>query len=355
MISLARHIEILLLEHDCVIIPGFGGFLTNYEEAVVPYEHTAQLMPPLRHLYFNQALQSNDGLLVQSYMQAYDAAYPEANKQMQMDIADMDSQLKIRGSYVLDHIGRFSIDLHHHISFEPASLTLLTPQFYALPILPMLSVEQAEKERELQQALAQTTVLPIVKAEQDSKHQKTTNQADGEASAPLHRRWIDIAISAAAAVVVFFAFSYSALHQPTQNEPVVVSAASIQAPTVQTGGKASTNAKPKTDDATAAAAQEQEAEPTTTDADSDNATITPAEQTSAYAIVLASGVQQKLADDYIQKMKKNGFGEARFYKDTTMNRVVYGTYADYDTAHSALVELRKQSDEFTRAWVMEIH
>ena len=27
MIELARHIEILLLENDCVIIPDFGGFI----------------------------------------------------------------------------------------------------------------------------------------------------------------------------------------------------------------------------------------------------------------------------------------------------------------------------------------
>ena len=29
MIELARHIEILLLENDCVIIPDFGGFIAH--------------------------------------------------------------------------------------------------------------------------------------------------------------------------------------------------------------------------------------------------------------------------------------------------------------------------------------
>ena len=72
MINLARHIEILLLEHDCVVIPGIGGFITNAEEARF-LEQEWQMMPPYRTVRFNQALKSNDGLLVQSYMNIYDA------------------------------------------------------------------------------------------------------------------------------------------------------------------------------------------------------------------------------------------------------------------------------------------
>lgn len=30
MIELAQHIEVLLLENDCVIVPGFGGFVAYY-------------------------------------------------------------------------------------------------------------------------------------------------------------------------------------------------------------------------------------------------------------------------------------------------------------------------------------
>ena len=33
MIELARHIEILLLENDCVIIPDFGVFIAHYQPA----------------------------------------------------------------------------------------------------------------------------------------------------------------------------------------------------------------------------------------------------------------------------------------------------------------------------------
>lgn len=33
MIELAQHIEALLLENDCVIVPGLGGFVAHYAPA----------------------------------------------------------------------------------------------------------------------------------------------------------------------------------------------------------------------------------------------------------------------------------------------------------------------------------
>ena len=35
MITLAKHIELLLLEHDCVIVPGLGGFIANHADGTV--------------------------------------------------------------------------------------------------------------------------------------------------------------------------------------------------------------------------------------------------------------------------------------------------------------------------------
>ena len=73
MITLSRHIELLLLEHDCVIVPGLGGFIANHMEAHYDQEGDRTFLPPYRTVVYNQQLQINDGLLVQSYMAAYDA------------------------------------------------------------------------------------------------------------------------------------------------------------------------------------------------------------------------------------------------------------------------------------------
>ena len=89
MITLARHIELLLLEHDCVIVPGFGGFIANHVEAQYSGEQEQLFLPPYRTIGFNQQLKVNDGLLLQSYMAAYDASYPAAYLQMEKDIENM--------------------------------------------------------------------------------------------------------------------------------------------------------------------------------------------------------------------------------------------------------------------------
>ena len=62
MISLARHIELLLLEHDCVIVPGLGGFIANHTEARYTGDEEHLFLPPYRTIGFNQQLQVNDGL-----------------------------------------------------------------------------------------------------------------------------------------------------------------------------------------------------------------------------------------------------------------------------------------------------
>ncbi len=51
MIELHRHIEILLLDNDCVIIPDFGGFMAHHVEARYDDgDHT--FLPPTRTLGF---------------------------------------------------------------------------------------------------------------------------------------------------------------------------------------------------------------------------------------------------------------------------------------------------------------
>ena len=59
MLNLSRHIESLLLDHNCVIIPGFGGFITQYTSARYIKEEGI-FLPPYRNIIFNKELVLND-------------------------------------------------------------------------------------------------------------------------------------------------------------------------------------------------------------------------------------------------------------------------------------------------------
>ena len=77
VIELERHIEILLLSNDCVIVPDFGGFMAHHVDAHYDEEETI-FLPPQRTLGYNPQLKINDSLLAQSYVEAYYISYPEA-------------------------------------------------------------------------------------------------------------------------------------------------------------------------------------------------------------------------------------------------------------------------------------
>ena len=60
--QLATYINDLLYRYECVIIPGFGAFLTQYHSAQID-SNTHTFYPPEKTLSFNRQLQTNDGLL----------------------------------------------------------------------------------------------------------------------------------------------------------------------------------------------------------------------------------------------------------------------------------------------------
>ena len=104
MIELAKHIEVLLLENDCVIIPGLGGFIAHNRAAVYSFEKSS-FEPPMRTLGFNPQLVINDGLLVQSYMQTYNTDFPDATRKIEKTVNALKEQLYQEGHVELDRIG----------------------------------------------------------------------------------------------------------------------------------------------------------------------------------------------------------------------------------------------------------
>lgn len=54
MIELSKHIEVLLLENDCVIVPGLGGFIAHKRQAAYSIQK-GEFMPPLRTIGFQSA------------------------------------------------------------------------------------------------------------------------------------------------------------------------------------------------------------------------------------------------------------------------------------------------------------
>ena len=195
---LARNLEILLLEHDLVMIPGLGGFLANYNQAQFENEDDSpMIVPPYRTIVFNKELNSNDGFMVHAYMQNFDATYPQALKQLMVDVQEINDNLNENGTFFLENIGTLHKNIDGIISFEQIHPSLVSPFLFALSPLKLSSVNQLENKLEVQNAIDAMVELPF---------EKVNERNNGARKA-----WKDIAISAAAAVVLFFLFTFKNL------------------------------------------------------------------------------------------------------------------------------------------------
>lgn len=382
MNTLAQHIETLLLEHDCVIIPGFGGFISNYEEAQYHTDNGNVFMPPHRSIGFNQQLQINDGLLVQSYMSACDASYPAAHLQMEKEIEQMASQLELDGEYDFGAVGKLTKGLGEIISFDKSSSNIEAPSLFGLDSLSVMPVKSIIEKREIE-AKMQAASIGIGKTDNKEDDDILTNDKKQEVVIRLNQRWIDFGISVAAAVLLFFGISYTAMKDvATESDTVIAATYSVpnsqhmnngnimQAKEVAINKAAQKGKEVAGTNATAATKQESVASHNTTanpeqehvanhnatKADNENATKATQENKAqlAYTIVLASYVGKANAEEYVNQLGKKGFNEAQYIRKGKVGRVIYSGYTTEQEAQNALASLRKKSKDFTEAWVMPL-
>ena len=166
MIELERHIEILLLNNDCVIVPGIGGFMAYHVEARYDEsDHT--FLPPLRALGFNPQLTSlNDSLLAQSYVEAYDISYPEATRRIEAEVKEVRQALDTHRSYELHNIGTLYINEEGKMEFSPCEAGILSPSLYGLNSLEMEKLPSATAIQE--QPVATTPKRESIRNPQNS-------------------------------------------------------------------------------------------------------------------------------------------------------------------------------------------
>ncbi len=118
MKDLSPFIRELLFNNDCVILPGYGGFIGNYTPARIDREsHT--FYPPIKSISFNSKLNHNDGLLIGKISEKKDMGYPDAKKLVEDYIKGLRNKLEKGERVHLDDIGHFQLNGEGSIQFEP--------------------------------------------------------------------------------------------------------------------------------------------------------------------------------------------------------------------------------------------
>ena len=144
MISIDRHISRLIASNDCVIVPGFGAFLSHR----IPAHYNAEeqiFMPPRRTLCFNAQITMDDALLTTAYMQQYGISYKQAAILMKDDVRKLKKRLSAKGKLYFGELGTLSMNIDGVISFEPSENCIDDPDNYGMMPLPFAMLAHKEE------------------------------------------------------------------------------------------------------------------------------------------------------------------------------------------------------------------
>jgi cell division septation protein DedD len=144
--QITRLIEELLFANDCVIVPGFGGFVGKAVPANLNRDNNT-FLPPSKRIAFNGQLTHNDGLLAAALAKAYDLKFEEADARVQLFSKELQNTLLREKQFIFGRIGSFLQRDSLGAQFEPSSDINFLPEAYGLPVLK-LQVHTLEKTSE---------------------------------------------------------------------------------------------------------------------------------------------------------------------------------------------------------------
>lgn len=131
---LSDHIRTLLRDHDCIIIPDFGGLIAEYAPARIhPVRHT--LTPPAKRVAFNQSLTRNDGLLVDALSAKLNLSTAQARQLVREAVLRMEQELEAGQRTELSGVGIFRRTPGRGLEFEYTGGQNLLSASFGLPEL----------------------------------------------------------------------------------------------------------------------------------------------------------------------------------------------------------------------------
>ena len=349
MKELVRHIEILLLDHDCVVLPQIGGFVTrNTPAKYIEEEHL--FLPPIRTVGFNERLKNDDGLLLQSYMSAYRCSATEAKAMLGEQIRSLQQELWENGMYDLGSIGVLTMDEHNGVQFSPCQAGTVCPSYYGLDALlfaPLQKITADEVTEAVEMPLPDSAGKPCT----DKNAWEMT--AHGEITIRLKKSWLHNIAAVAAVVMLFFLVSPDAQNTSVMSGEQAEFSRMMWMPIAQETTPVVVSEPQKMPESTQDIPEEPTTEVPAEKLQPEEPEIAT-EVTGGYCVVMVSAITEKNAENYVNRLHKNGYKEAQVYKKGKMIRVIFPGFATEAEAHARMRALSDSSEEFAYAWVHQI-
>lgn len=354
MITLARHIRALLVDNDCVIVPGLGGFIAHYAPASW-VEEEKTFLPPTRMIGFNPQLQINDGLLVQSYMKTEGLNFAEASEKLRREVIQLTSHLHAKGEIMLADIGHLRLSVYNTFEFLPAKCQVQVPGLFGFAPLKMQKISALQSSPKL---------IPLHPSPARSGQKQTLKRI-------FSASFLSNAIAIVAIILLFFTLSI-----PVENTEVVKGNYAQMFPTDMFGSmttqslamtplairepdqstKELTIVKPSDKPQVNTTPNKPEQgttprHPETISQPSAQPTPTPARAKNYHIIVASVGTSHD-AKNMAEQLAAKGFPHAQAIIGDGKMRVCIDSYASEAEAYRELNKLR-QDETYKNAWILK--
>lgn len=205
-ISVKGAISELLYEHECVIVPKFGGFVKEYKPSSFDYVQ-GKISPPSSSISFNDNLVVDDGLLVDFYKKKNGISLKKAQEDIGRFAKESKITLENREVVSLPKVGRLLKDYENLIKFIPENHNFNTETF-GLPKVRYYPILREIPENEGNIASAATAVpvkkrvVPKRKSDRKRRSQKIAR------------------IAIPVAIVIMLASAYTVLSKFDNDKPI---------------------------------------------------------------------------------------------------------------------------------------
>jgi len=144
MKDLFQHVEHLLTEHDCIVVPGLGGFVLHDTDSRVD-EAGEVFQPKGKEITFNSRLTFNDGILVQSFMENEQLTFEAAVERIHEKVAGLHELLDEGRVVAFGRLGTLLKNAEGKLTFRPDNRNLYCPESYGLTTFVYPTLEQRSK------------------------------------------------------------------------------------------------------------------------------------------------------------------------------------------------------------------
>ncbi len=341
---LDHHLHRLFLDHDCIVVPGLGGFVCNRKSA--RYDDKRQeLIPPSRTILFNERIVHHDGVLVQAIAQKSGLSLDEALGAVEAEASALKAAMQSGETVRIHHVGRLFVGQEGRMQFMPDEEMERILRSFGLKRIPLQPINQTNASTP---SLPAKRIIPLPQSEEQ------------HVEAP----WIRIAAAIAVPVLggagMFFMDgmesdaallsalpvhiqSYEeALYQPRFEEEAILVWESIAEPDaaspVVTKNEEETKVAEKVELPTNAVATKP---------------VEAMKSDAVFLLVAGSFSIESNAQNLSERLSQKGFDSEVFKQENGLHLVTFSTHFEEGQARKNLAELRR--DESTkRAWLKRL-